>query len=187
MAQVIKMYRETTLPGTLQPYSIYYIAPTGSPNYVEVYVTDSSGTARRIIKQSDIQAMINSTIAAANELTIVANIAARDALSPTKVMYVYVQDATGDATVSSGGATYMYNPATSAWIKVSEAESMDVVLNWSNIVGKPSSSPAQIDAAVAATHTHSNKTQLDKVGEDAGGNFTYNGSIPYTKWESTTW
>lgn len=187
MAQVVKMYRETALPGTLEPYSIYYIAPAGSPNYVEIYVTNASGQARRVIKESDIQAMINSTIAAANELTIVADIAARDALNPTKVMYVYVQNATADTTVASGGATYMYNPTTSAWIKVSEAESMDVVLNWSSIQGKPSSSPAQIDAAVAASHSHSNKTQLDKVGEDASGNMTYNGSIPYTKWETTTW
>lgn len=187
MAQVVKMYRETTLPGTLQPYSIYYIAPAGSPNYVEIYITNSSGVARRVIKETDIQAMINSTIAAANELTIVADIAARNALNPTKVVYVYVQNATGDATVASGGATYMYNPTTTSWIKISEAESMDVVLQWNNIQGKPSSSAAQIDAAVAATHTHANKTQLDKVGEDAGGNMTYNGSIPYTKWETTTW
>ncbi len=181
------MYRETTLPGTLQPFSIYYVAPAGSPNYVEVYITNGSGQARRVIKESDIQSMINSTIAAANELTIVADIAARDALNPTKVMYVYVQNATGDPTVASGGATYMYNTANSSWIKVSEAESLDVVLQWNNIQGKPSSSPSQIDGAVAASHSHSNKTQLDKVGEDAGGNMTYNGSIPYTKWETTSW
>lgn len=187
MAQVVKMYRETTLPGTLQPYSIYYIAPAGSPNYVEIYITNASAQARRVIKESDIQAMINSTIAAANELTIVADIAARNALNPTKVVYVYVQNATGDTTVASGGATYMFNPTGSVWIKISEAESLDVVLQWNNIQGKPSSSAAQIDAAVAATHTHANKTQLDKVGEDAGANFTYNGEIPYTKWETTTW
>lgn len=187
MAQVIKMYRETTLPGTLQPYSIYYIAPASKPNYVEIYVTNSTGVARRVINEDDINTLVSNAITAANEIIIVADIAARNALNPTKVMYVFVENATADPTVTSGGATYIYKLSTSSWIKISEAESLDVVLNWNNIVGKPSSSPAQIDAAVANSHTHTNKTQLDKVGEDAGGNFTYNGNIPYTKWETTTW
>lgn len=187
MAQIIKMYRETTLPGTLQPYSIYYIAPASKPNYVEIYVTNSTGTAKRVIGEDDVNALINAALTSANEIKIVADIAARNALNPTKITYVYVQNATGDATVASGGATYMFNTTGSVWIKISEAESMDVVLNWSNIVGKPTSSAAAIDAAVSNSHTHTNKTQLDKVGEDAGGNFTYNGNIPYTKWESITW
>lgn len=63
---------------------------------------------------------------------------------------------------------------------------MDVALTWANITGKPTSTVAQIDAAVANSHTHTNKTQLDKVGE-TGGNLTYNNSLPYTGWETTTW
>lgn len=76
-----------------------------------------------------------------------------NALNPTRAIYVYVTNATGDSTVASGGATYLFNPTNSTWIKTSEAESMDVSVNWASITGKPTSSAAQIDAAVAASHS----------------------------------
>lgn len=97
-----------------------------------------------------------------------------------------MQDATGDATVASGGATYLYNVAGAAWVKISEAESMDVSLNWAALVGRPSSAVADIDDAVAKRHTHANKTELDKIGE-AGGELTYNGAQVKTEWGSTGW
>ena len=33
---IFKIFRETALPGTLQPYSIYIVAPAAKPNYVEI-------------------------------------------------------------------------------------------------------------------------------------------------------
>ncbi len=182
-----KIFRETTLPGTLQPYAMYVVAPASKPGYIELYVTDAAGTAtRRLLTQEDIQALINSSLTAISQIKIVPDIAARNALAPTSTVYVYVQNATGDATVASGGATYLYNVAGSVWIKVSEAESMDVTLNWSALVGKPSSPVADIDDAVAKRHTHANKTELDKIGE-AGGELTYNGVQVKTEWGSTGW
>lgn len=186
----IQFFRETALPGTLQPSSIYFIANPATPAYFELYVTDAAGTAtKRTPTQADIQSLINSSIAASNNLTIVNTIAARDALLPlTTTKWVYVIDATGDATVTSGGATYLYDPSgAGTWIKAAEAESLDLTLNWSSIVGKPTSTPAQIDAAVTAAHTHANMTQLNKIGEDSGGNLLYNGSLPATGWTSANW
>ena len=56
----VKIYRETALPGTLQANSVYLIAPAGSPNYVEMYVTGTAATTvKRIINEDDIQAMIS--------------------------------------------------------------------------------------------------------------------------------
>jgi hypothetical protein len=187
VTQALQLFRETALPATLQAYSIYMIAPTARPEYVEIYVTDATGVAKRVINQADIETLISDAIADAKELFIVADIDARDALSPTYAQYVFVIDATDDTTVDSGGATYLYNTATTSWIKISEAESLDVVLNWTDIQGGPASSPTEIDAAVAAAHTHENKTQLDKIDEDDDGNFTYAGSLPLTGWSSTSW
>lgn len=42
------------------------------------------------------------------------------------------------------------------WTKVAEAESIDVVLQWANIQGKPNSAVADIDDAVGKRHTHNN-------------------------------
>jgi hypothetical protein len=185
----LKIFRETALPGTLQPYAIYLIAPASDPTLLEVVVTNADASAsRHVIDKSDIQAMIDASMASAgaNDLVIVADIAARDALTPDGNLYAYVTDATGDATVTSGGATYLYNHATTTWIKVSEAESMDVVLQWTNIQGGPASSPANIDDAVTKRHAHANKTQLDQLG-DAGGELTYNGVQVKTEYSSTAW
>lgn len=183
---VYKVYKETVLPGSLQPHSIYLVAPAAHPGFLEIYVTDAAGTAqRRTHKVEDIQAMIDTSISAINTTTVVANIAARDGLTPAEGDQVLVTDASADVTVTSGAATYVYDGA--AWVKISEAESMDITLNWSDIVGKPTSSAAAIDAAVTNSHTHANKTELDKVGEDGNGEMTYNGANIRPRIETTGW
>lgn len=183
-----KIFRETALPSTIEPYSIYFIAPTSKPNYVELYVSNNTGTAtRKIIDQEDIQSLINSSISQLASLQVIENITARNALNPTANTQVLVLDATGDPTVASGAATYVYRVSNTTWYKISEAESLDVVINWANIQGKPTSTVSQIDTAVANSHTHTNKTQLDKINEDGNGNFTYNGALPVIAWSSTGW
>ncbi|BAF36131.1 hypothetical protein [Microcystis phage LMM01] len=135
----------------------------------------------------DIQALIDASISGlSGEMPIVANIAARNALSLTKNTQVLVLDATGDPTVASGAATYLYQVSTTSWIKLNEAESIDLVLQWANIQGKPTSSPTAIDTAVGNSHVHNgNLTQLNKIGENADGFFTYNNALPKTGWEGT--
>ena len=184
-----KVFKETALPGTLQPHSIYFIAPASDANLLEIFVTNAAGSTpvRHVLNKTEVQAMIDASIGAANALEIVADIPARNALTPTTPIYVYVTNATGDATVSSGGATYLFNPTGSTWIKTSESESMDVTVSWASITGRPSSSAAAIDAAVANSHTHANKTQLDQIGQNGAGELTYNGTQVKTEWGSTGW
>jgi hypothetical protein len=196
-----KIFKETSLPGSLVANATYFVAPAtvlpGADPLVEIYVTDSAGAARRVINKADITAMINAAVAlvpgGAPELTIVADIAARNALASglTVNKYVFVTDATGDVTVGSGGATYLFDPtATGAaqWIKTSEAESMDVTaIAWSALTGGPTSAVADIDDAVTKRHTHANLTQLNKISESAGGDLLYNGALPATGWSSTGW
>lgn len=75
------------------------------------------------------------------EIRFVADIAARNAMTGLFAgLSVYVTDATADSTVASGGAFYLYNGT--AWIKTAESESMDLVLQWANIQGRPESMPA---------------------------------------------
>ena len=182
-----QIYKETALPGTLQPHSIYLIAPPGAPAFVELYVTGASAsTVKRVIDAAQVSTMISAAISGIRGVEVVADIAARNALTPTANVQVVVLNASADPTVAAGAATYVYEHAVTTWHKVSEAESMDVVLSWAAITGKPTSSAAAIDGAVTDRHTHANKTQLDKVGE-SGGEFTYNGALPKTAWNSTAW
>lgn len=74
--------------------------------------------------------------AGVKEVRCVANIAERNAITETfRGLSVFVEDATDDPTVSSGGAFYIFNGTS--WIKTAEAESLDVVLQWVNIQNKP--------------------------------------------------
>lgn len=184
----IKFFKETALPGTLQAHSVYLVNPTAKPDFVEIYVTNASAVAKRIIDETRVQAMIDASGGGGGtELEVVANIAARDALTPTANVQAFVIDASADGTVTSGSATYIYDFANTTWYKTSEFESLDVVLSWENLTDKPSSSVADIDDAVAKKHSHANKTQLDKIDEDGDGNFTYNSALPRTGWETTAW
>jgi len=170
-----QIFKETTLPGSLVSNGIYLITATNA-NHVEMYVSDNTGaTARRIPTEADIGILISNAIASANALEVVADITARDALAPSSNVTVLVLDASADATVASGAATYIWDNANTSWEKISEAESMDVVLQWANIIGGPTSSPAAIDAAVGASHSHANITELDKISEDVDGDPTYDG------------
>ena len=86
------------------------------------------------------------------EMRVVATIAERDAITNKfENLRVYVKDASADSTVSSGGADYLYDG--SQWVKTSESESLDLVLSWENVSGKPTE-------FTPATHTHTK----DEVG-----------------------
>lgn len=184
----LQIFREVALPSVLEPYAIYLVAPSSSSDYVEFYVTNADGTAaRRTPTTTDIQDLVNNAVAAVSSLLVVNDITERNALVLTTNALVLVADATGDSTVKSGAATYVFKADSSTWVKISEHESLDVSLTWDSIQGTPTSLVADIDDAVAKKHTHSNLTQLNKVGEDASGNFTYNGDLPYARYASTNW
>lgn len=184
----LTIYRETSMPGSLTPDSIYFIAPAARPDYVEIYVTGTDASVvKRVISEPDIEALIGASGGAGGALEIVDDIVARDALTLTENTIVMVLDASDDATVSSGAATYAYRQSDASWTKVSEAESMDLALTWSALQGRPTSSTTDIDDAVSKRHAHANKTQLDKIDEDGDGNVTYGGSLPATGWGATAW
>jgi hypothetical protein len=168
-----RIERVTALPGTLIANTIYLVSV--SADVFELYATGNSATARRILNQNDIEALIDAAVAGLSGVSVVADIAERDALVLTANTQVFVIDATADSTVNSGGATYIYRVSNDTFTKISESESLDLVLQWASIQGGPASSPAQIDSAVSNSHTHANKTQLDLVGQSASGDITYNG------------
>lgn len=188
MAQM-KFFKVLTLPETLEGNAFYYIA---NGEYAESYLTNGSGVPKGLGNTAMINALINAALAAsqsaANEVEIVATIAARDTLfaAATANKIALVINATGDSTVASGSALYAYAKTGNTVYKVAEYESMDVVMTWAGLQGRPSSSAAQIDSAVAASHAHSNSAVLDKLSE-AGGLLQYNGAPLTTDWATNNW
>jgi len=88
-----------------------------------------AGTLYKIVG-SDILAYIQANVGTSEYE--VANIAARNALTGVSVGdRVFVVDATGDATVSTGWAIYVWRGA--AYTKVAEEEGLDVVVGGTNL------------------------------------------------------
>jgi len=185
----VKFYKVATLPGTLEPDAFYYVE---NGTFAESYLTNSAGVARSVGNSAMINSLINDALAGwsgnASSLEIVADIAARDALVATLDVnsMILVIDASADATVDSGSALYAYGASNDTVYKLAEYESMDVVVQWSAIQGGPTSTPAQIDTAVSQSHTHTNKTTLDKLGEDGEG-LLFNGVGVGSRWTTTNW
>lgn len=180
----VKFFKVSSLPGTLDA-NAWYLVLNGS--YAETYVTNSSGVAKMVGNSTMINDLITSAITGLAQAQIVNDIAARDALIPslTQNIIVYVLNATADSTVSSGGATYLWRDSTSEFIKIAEFESMDAVVTWSSITGKPSSSPSAIDTAVTNSHTHTNMSVLNLLSAP-GGILQYNGD-DIKNWNLINW
>lgn len=170
----MSFYKMLTLPQSLVADSMYLVL---NGNYVETYMTSQTGVAKMVgnsqmiseIANKLITDALNSQAAAATQVQIVADIAARNALTKKDGLEVLVLDATGDTSVKSGAATYVYRSSNTTWYKISEAESMDVVLQWDAIQGKPSATAAQIDDSVSKAHTHANMAVLNDLGSDSQG------------------
>ena len=104
---------------------------------------------------------------------VVNDIAARDGLeSPKQGDLCWVKDATADATVSTGAAQYIYDG--SAWVKIAEAESMDLMVNWADIQGKEA-----VEAAMGKAHEHANADLLNGISA-SGDTMTVNGKTYYS-------
>lgn len=177
MADFMRIERVNALPSTLTPSTMYIVKGPAQALAEVVFVGNTVDEVRHIINQADINTMISNAVSQFSNIEVLANIAGRNALAPNRNVLALVLDATGDATVESGAALYVYEKANSSWIKVAEFESMDVTLTWDSIQGKPSSTPAQIDEAVNKAHSHANMAQLNKIGETVEGNLIYNGTI----------
>ena len=181
----VKFFKVSTLPGSLQSDSWYLVS---NGNYAETYVTDNAGIAKMVGNSTMINNLISAQLSGLSQTYIVADIAARDTLVTTlnKNAVIQVVDATGDVSVISGGATYLWDDANSVSIKISEFESMDVALNWSSIIGRPASTPGAIDAAVTNSHTHSNKASVLDLLTESGGVLFFNG-VEVKNWNTINW
>lgn len=179
--------RVLALPATLAG-STMYIVKSSEAGLAEIYFTNADGSeARHVITKSEITTLIANAVASLSTIYIAATIAARDALVFTANAFTLVIDATGDTSVTSGAALYLWDNTNKTFTKVAEYESLDLVLQWSDIQNKPTSSVTDIDDAVAKKHAHANATKLDKVGEDANGLFTYNSEYPTAALAKAEW
>lgn len=186
---LLKFFKVSVLPSIFEGDSFYYVA---NGDYAESYLTNSAGVPKSLGNSTMTNALIQAALAnfqtRANAVEIVANVAARDAMTAAAEsnLMILVVDATGDSTVGAGSALYAYAHDTTTTHKVAEYEAMDAVLNWSQIQGRPTSTAALIDDAVTKRHAHANSAVLDKLSE-VGGQLQYGGLPIASDWSTKNW
>ncbi len=88
--------------------------------------------------------------------------------SPYSGQKAFVIDASGDDTVDNGWAEYIYDATTSTWVKTGERESLDLILDWSNVMNKPTNllttESAELDAFAKTADVYT-KTEVDSLLE----------------------
>jgi len=153
----IAINKVTALPAALEPSSLYFVLQSATDTISEAYITDINGNAKGIGNTAFITAVatavFNQQNASNNAFEIAPDIASRDALAAnfSGNRLVLVTDASDDSTVSNGSALYSWDQAIGTFDKLTEFESLDVVITWASITDGPTSTPAMVDAAVAAT------------------------------------
>lgn len=182
----VKFFKVEVLPDILEPSSFYYVESGG---YAEAYLTDNNGIAKAVGNTMFINDVVTRSILGVNDLQIVENIAQRDAMTAlaTKNLMILVIDATADITVVKGSALYAFSFEPQTTYKVSEYESLDVIVTWAMVHDKPYSTVEEIDDAVTKRHRHANKEVIDKWGVSASGVPTFDGRPVDAVWKTNNW
>lgn len=145
----------------------------------QVFEINPKTTASQVKMSDGIDAQtriqtLERAVAGQTTTRIVQTVEERDALTGlVPGDQVWVLDATADETVEKGGAKYLYM-LDNTWLKIAEAESMDIIFNWELLQDKPTSSVADIDLAVAQRHRHENMEVIAHLSDDGTGRLMYN-------------
>jgi len=178
-----KFHKVTSLPTTKDADAFYAVI---NGDNVDFYLTDQSGVEKSICTDVRINDLITAAISGQSAIEIVNDMTERNALTLSANALVLVLDASDDSTVDAGAATYAYRHSNTSWNKIAEHESQDVSIAWGNISGRPASSTADIDDAVNKKHSHTNLSSLEKIGENASNEMTFNGQV-VNSWDTNNW
>ena len=115
-----------------------------------------------VLNTSGVIPASNLPVDISNKPVFVATIADRDAIpQEDRDSIVIVTDASGDSNVTMGMASYFWNTVTNAWIKISEAESMD--MDFSQFVESGDAIDLLADTAQFVKMTPAERTRLSNA------------------------
>lgn len=192
MSNTVLFEKVLALPETLVPGTLYAVQSQLDSNYIDLYISTNDGLGvKKIWGIDDTTNAISAAFDNTNltNITIVETIEERNSLAPIKPIFVLVKDATSDQTVTSGAASYVYDPNIFEWIKLSEFESLDIDFNWDFIKNKPNSLVSEIDDAVSKKHSHQNQELLNSFSEDNNLNLLFKGAPVGSaiRWSKEEW
>lgn len=174
MADEFIISRVSILPEPLVANTMYIVKVPGTDTAELVFVGNDVETVAKSISLEQVTATVEQTVTeamvAGRSVFVVENIEERNAISPVIPVIAFVKDTSADPLADTASGAYIFDDVAGTWISMGGSGAISV--DWNNITGRPSSSPSQIDTAVAAS-VHANRAVLDKLGE-SNGELTYN-------------
>lgn len=163
MAVPFNIVRVDAVPAT-PAVNTMYITKDSKNRAVVTFIGNTTAQRASTLSAADVQTLISEALAGAGEVYVANTFADLQAIRPTVNAVGYVR------TVTAGDPLmYVFDLAGAAW-KVSQAPA-----KWADIIGRPASTAAAIDAAVSASHTHANMTVLNNLSQSAAGKLAYKG------------
>lgn len=175
MSLPLTISRVNAMPASPLANAIY-IVKSKVPGKAELYFTGNSPSAvMSTITHTEVEEMIanmvEKAVSGAKSVYIFKDFPSMRRETFDHVVLAYVEDATADPINPAPNAAYIFDPTNNTWIPLPSGKKE---ISWADIKNGPTSTVASIDSAVAASHSHSNKAVLDKIGESNGG-LTFNG------------
>lgn len=170
--------RVNVLPETREADTMYVVKAPGATEAQLVFVGSDITQQVGIIDRISIEQLIEEAVEGVTSVYFRDTYALMLSAKPTANGLVYVLDTTGDPLGNGASAVYLYNKQTDAFQRFPNMGGGGVTptdVTWAQILGKPVSTPAQLDKAVTDSHIHSNKLVLDRLTEDAQQKLTFRG------------
>ena len=159
--------------------SIYITISPDTDDEVDLWFTNEVGDSMRMLMgRSRLSEWIYQFIFLYKTIRAVETITDRDQLTLLRDTMVMVSDSTLDTTTPGAGAMYYYRhtplAGESHWLKIFEV-SLEDMLTWQHVEGKPTNTIEQIEQMVAMWHpNHINHNVLEGITEETD-NLKYNG------------
>ncbi len=168
---ILNIHRVNELPTALEAHALYVLRKQEFGR-AELIFTSAEGVTYPILDTASVQNIVGNAINGTSSITIMQTIAERDEYVFAGDSAVYVVDATGDPEVLTGSALYFYKKETNTFVLIICAKHT----SWSDALGKPVSTPDQIDEAVEKMHIHENNEVLSNLTEGEDGTLYYKGA-----------
>ena len=193
----MQINKVTTVPAlaSVNDNSLYFSVDSENVDLMNLsLVSSDSALMRSLISETSVTTDITTALGQDQHMYIAADMDALETLndsltvaagnaSPANHLVWVIAPQVGldpDSSVITGSATYLWDTNGQAYTKVFEAESMDLVFDWADVINTPvmpTSTAAEIDQMVTNINLlQTNVANLFTASESAGGDIIYNGS-----------
>ena len=162
------------MPEATEPNCIYFINTHDEWHPVSMYVTDKNNRMYTLFDISEMRDEIDRSTYPFSKTEVIPNLNYRETMNWEHSTLVLVQNNTDKPDEEEKGQMlYMFYKPYNTWYPLSKGPEAETL--WESISGRPTSSVADIDDAVAKRHEHTNSEVLKNLEEGAEEQLKYKG------------